>query len=331
MLPSCRTRGGYQWRRTTTATDVVNINNADELYSKLPLGAVSLEGELARSGHLAVQTTVSGQLQLAEFSPEGVPRGAECEGATHVIRSLTIGAFKLRSGGAARVSAEVGVVGIGTGEASSSSGETLIREAGRPDRCELGTDLAPHAECASPIQVFLEPLPSSVVDRGPTGAVKVKFLPVRTEEKWEVVVGDRTLCTTPCERWVDPAMPYTLKYDPGFWQRNEYLEIPDLRPHAALERLEVRAQPRNASEFVGGILLTSLGGIATITGTVLTAAGCGGSKGMCEAGLITLPAGLLAVAPGIWMIVDSAGVVHITQQKEGNMQSLLSPLESTPP
>jgi hypothetical protein len=83
--------------------------------------------------------------------------------------------------------------------------------------------------------MFLQPLPASVVDRGPIGTVKVKFLPVRAQQEWEVVVGDRTLCKTPCERWVDPAMPYTLKYDPRFFQRNEYIEVPDLRQHAGSE------------------------------------------------------------------------------------------------
>src|SRR5262245_24114656 len=39
LLPQCRVRGGYGWRRTTTATDVVEIHDADELYAKLPLGA----------------------------------------------------------------------------------------------------------------------------------------------------------------------------------------------------------------------------------------------------------------------------------------------------
>ena len=62
LLPQCRVRGAYQWRRTTTSTDTLEIRDADELYAKLPLGAVSLEGELQRSGRLAVQTTVSGQL-----------------------------------------------------------------------------------------------------------------------------------------------------------------------------------------------------------------------------------------------------------------------------
>jgi hypothetical protein len=147
--------------------------------------------------------------------------------------------------------------------------------------------------------------------------LKVRFLPVRAEEKWEVVVGDRSLCTTPCERWVDPVMPFTLRYDPGFWSRNQYWEIPDLRPHVHEERVEVRVQPTKTAELVGGIVVTSFSGIAVATGTVLTAAGCGSSSGMCAAGLITLPIGLAGLVPGIWMMIDSKGIVHVTPMQPG--------------
>jgi hypothetical protein len=54
VLPQCRVRGSYQWMRTTPSTDSLEIKDADELFAKLPLGAASLEGELKRSGRLAV-------------------------------------------------------------------------------------------------------------------------------------------------------------------------------------------------------------------------------------------------------------------------------------
>jgi hypothetical protein len=312
MLPRCRVRGDYVWRRTTTSTDVIEIRNADELYAKMPLGAVSLEGELQRSGRLAVQTTASGQLQLANFEPNDIPKNGECEGATHVVGALSVGAFKLRSGGTARAAGRAEVTAIGSARGASDSEETIVREAGAPVRCEQSTESAPHSECASPLQMFLQALPASVVDRGPTGTVKVKFLPVRPNQEWEVMVGDRSVCKTPCERWVDPAMPYTLKYDPGFFQRNEYLDVPDLRAHQSSERVMVRGEPRNTGEFVSGIMATALGGMAVLTGTALTAVGCSRGTGMCTAGLITLPIGLVAVIPGIWMILDSKGTVQVT-------------------
>jgi hypothetical protein len=107
-------------------------------------------------------------------------------------------------------------------------------------------------------------------------------------------------------------MPYTLKYYPGFFQRNEYLDVPDLRAHQASERMMVRAEPRNTGEFVTGILVTTLGGAAVLTGTALTAIGCSNGTGMCTAGLITLPIGIVAVIPGVWMILDSKGTVQVT-------------------
>ncbi len=81
LLPDCPVRGSYQWRRTTTSTDVVGIRDEDELYAKLPLGALTLEGELQRSGRLAVQTTVSGQLVLQGLALEDIARNPACVGA----------------------------------------------------------------------------------------------------------------------------------------------------------------------------------------------------------------------------------------------------------
>ena len=165
MLPRCRVRGDYAWRRTTTSTDVIEIRNADELFAKMPLGAVSLEGSWQRSGRLAVQTTASGQLQLTGFDPMSIPKGSECEGATHVVGALSVGAFKLRSGGAARAAGRAEVTVIGAARAGSESEEIIVREAGAPARCEQSTESAPHAECASPLQMFLQQLPASVADQ----------------------------------------------------------------------------------------------------------------------------------------------------------------------
>jgi hypothetical protein len=313
LLPQCRTRGGYAWRRTTTSTDVVEIRNADDLYAKLPLGAVSLEGELARSGRLAVQTTVSGQLQLVDFDPRLVPADASCQGATHVVGALSVGAFKLRSGGTFEASGKVEAQKFGSAAGGTQHEESLVREAGVPARCEEGTEAAAHPECASPVQVFLRPLPATVADRGPPGMVKVRFLPVETNVRWEVAVGDRTLCAAPCEKWVDPAMPFSFKHDPGALQRNVFIDIPDLRDHMTSDHLAIKATPRSMGEFAVGIVATTFSGIAAATGTALTAVGCreGGARGTCTAGLITLPIGLAGLGPSIWMIVDSAPEVDI--------------------
>src|SRR5262249_51410095 len=82
IVEACSLPGHYGWRRTTLATDQVEIANADELYAKLPIGAVGLEGELARSGRLAVKTTVSGQL-VSDYKGGSAAKSQACASATH--------------------------------------------------------------------------------------------------------------------------------------------------------------------------------------------------------------------------------------------------------
>ena len=99
LLPECRVNGEYHWQRTTPASDSLDINDADELFAKLPLGAASLESELKRSGKLSVKTTVSGQLRLENAALTEVPREGPCAQATHLLTGLSLGAFALTAGG----------------------------------------------------------------------------------------------------------------------------------------------------------------------------------------------------------------------------------------
>jgi hypothetical protein len=314
ILSDCPVRGVYAWKRTTTSTDVIDIHDADELYSKLPLGAVKLEGELQRSGRLSVQTTVAGQLVLQGWEVADVANNPACVGATHVIGQLSIGTFKLKSGGAVRVGGGVSVPVIGGG-ASTSSEQAVVREAGDADKCKLASDQAPHPECASPIQVFLQPLPAQLVDRGPPGTVKVNFVAAEGGEKWSVQVGDRKVCETPCERWVDPVMPYTMRSEAGFMQKDNVADVPDLREQRGNGPFQVRAHPRSTAGLVGGITATTFGGLGLAAGVVFLAVGCSSDdrKGMCTAGKVTLPLGGLVTAGGIYLIVTSgerAEVLH---------------------
>lgn len=313
LLPQCRVRGSYGWRRTTTTTDVVEIHDSDELYAKLPLGAVALEGELARSGRLAVQTTIAGQLELRDWDKR-VSEEPACAGATHVVGALSIGAFKLRSGGSVSAKAGGGVVGVGTTGAGTQSSEMVLREAGSPDTCKESTTDTAHAECRSPIQVFLWPLPKELADRGPPGSLKVNFLSGNPEHQYDVTIADRKLCTTPCSRWVDPAIPFTFLHEKSWFERNERIEMPDLREHQQKgQKLDARAYPTKTGKLVGGILLTTFGGLGVATGAALTGVGASSEdkKDLLTAGLITLPIGIGLTVPGILMIVSSGSRVEV--------------------
>ena len=224
IVDACRLAGKYTWQKTTIATDTVEIRNADELYSKLPIGAVNLEAELQRSGRLAVRTSVAGQLKLGEIDTSAVPREGPCAKATHVVSAVSIGAFKLLSGGAVNVRGSVGVGGAGAGGGASRA-EEIVRQAGDSAKCNDATPEAPNGECASPIQLFLQPIQRTKTPEElraeeaekqaqKTGGLRVTFrLPDDArDQRW--TLRDSTglaLCDLPCTRWVPPSTGYYLE------------------------------------------------------------------------------------------------------------------------
>lgn len=220
IVEGCSLPGSYAWKQTTLATDTVEIADADELYAKLPLGAVGLEGQLQRSGRLAIRTTVAGQLELAKLPDASLDSGP-CANVTHFVKSITVGSFRLISGGAVAGNGSVGVGPVGAGVGSSRE-ESLLREAGDPARCSEATDTAPHPQCASPIQVFLTP-----VGRKLTGEARVAEMdelrarelggayitfPERENEHWSLRnPNGNVICEVPCSRWVPPGSGYYLE------------------------------------------------------------------------------------------------------------------------
>jgi hypothetical protein len=321
LLPQCRVKGSYVWQRTTPATDVMEIQNEDELYAKLPLGAVSLEGELKSSGRLAVQTTVSGQFRLQGLSTTDVPSTAECAGATHIVSSLSVGAFKLKSGGTLSAGGGAKVAVIGNAHAGTSSSESVLRQAGDADRCGDSTGEAPASSCASPLQMFLAPLPNATHE-GPPGTVKIDFVAAKAGTTWEVTAGDHVLCQTPCSRWIDPATPLRMQAFLGKNPKGGKIDLPDIREMAAQGPLEIRAHPMSKSLLALGITFTSLGGVTVLTGGILAGIGCSAddSPGLCKGGLYTLGTGAVVTAGSIWMILQS-GAYHDVRTLETTASS----------
>jgi hypothetical protein len=221
IIPECVLPGTYTWQRTTLATDTLEIRNADELYAKLPIGAVALEGELERSGRLAVQTTVAGQLRI-ESAIAPPPATEACRRATHVVSAISVGAFKLLSGADMQSGGGVGVAGIGAG-ARQSQARSVLRTAGDPDKCAAELEDSPNVECASPIQLFLTQLDRGGGAGAPTvggpapvrreGDVEISFpAPEDPSESWSLRDADGVqVCLLPCTTRVPRMSGYSLR------------------------------------------------------------------------------------------------------------------------
>jgi hypothetical protein len=82
-----------------------------------------------------------------------------CDGATHVVSALTVGAFTFTAGADATVGASATVMGAGGGAQSTSTRETLNAD-GDEGACQKATldDKGPPQECGALIRVEVVPL-----------------------------------------------------------------------------------------------------------------------------------------------------------------------------
>ncbi len=158
VLTSCSARPGkdedpsrYDLTSVTPARDKLQIADQSELYARLPLGAASLKGELAVGSSLELDYIAVGQ-RVASKAPERLD--GECEGATHFVRTITVGAYSLdvAAKGKAGASVDVGNAGAGVGREESRRN---LRGSGNVNACSsdpLGK------ECGAVLQLGLAPL-----------------------------------------------------------------------------------------------------------------------------------------------------------------------------
>ena len=286
VVDGCRPSGKYGWRRTTLSTDTIEIGSGDDLWTKLPLGAVRLEGELARSGRLAIRTTVAGQMSLTGFDPESVVRQDACSEVTHVVTAISVGAFGLLSGGAMSARGGGGVVGIGAG-AGTRREEEIVRRAGDPGSCSSTREDSPHAQCAAPIQIFLQPVAGRV--RGAMASAEpasrvpsivVTFpAPENTKEHWSLRdASGGVACELPCTRPIAPGSGYYLERSPGNGFDLARVEIPARLPHPPESHVTASYRAERGHPFLSSLTFYGVGVPAAIGGTIvlgLAAAGTG--------------------------------------------------------
>jgi hypothetical protein len=285
IVDGCKLSGKYVWQPTTLASDTVEITSADELFAKLPLGAVTLEGELERSGRLAVRTTVAGQLRLDGMSETKIPRGEACAGVTHVVTGISVGAFKLLSGGSLGGGAGVGVVG-----GHSQRSESVVREAGVPTACSESTPEAPHPQCTSPIQVFLssvrrdetplEETRSRQEDEARTSGVMVSLpAPDDNDERWTLRdYRGEELCALPCDRWVRPNSGYYLQREVAGSGDIAIVKLPDRFVEPVGSTVSARYAAERGNPFWSTLTFYGVGIPTAILGTVLLVLGLTGEE-----------------------------------------------------
>lgn len=166
LITNCTVSGAYHYTSVTPKSENIAITNADELYARIPIGAVKLEGKLARDGQLNVDMTLVGRHESDVYHFQTSDLSGRCEGATHVVTGLSVGAFVFYSGAAADIGlgGEVKGTGVAAGAGSSASTELLDRD-GDAQACtgesifdENGETVGPPPGCGASLEIEVVPI-----------------------------------------------------------------------------------------------------------------------------------------------------------------------------
>src|SRR5208283_460679 len=110
----------YAYSPITRKKDRVVMRDADDLYANVPIGAARLEAKLEKSGELDVDMTMVGRWEADRRTVRTDELQGSCDGATHVVSALTVGAFTFTAGADASVGGGATVLGAGGGGRSVS-------------------------------------------------------------------------------------------------------------------------------------------------------------------------------------------------------------------
>jgi hypothetical protein len=151
VLTGCQAPGTYELKKSASNHDFFDIEDEAELYARLPLGVASLKGELAQGRKVSLEYVSVGQ-RVAVKPP--VTLVGTCAGATHYVRSVTVGAYKLETRAKGQLTAGADVGGAVGGVKREQ--EVRLRGQGDVSKCKSGKGSAD--DCGALLQLGLTPL-----------------------------------------------------------------------------------------------------------------------------------------------------------------------------
>lgn len=171
VLHRCRVPGAYRYRGVNVKREGVVIDNEDDLYAKLPIGAFALEAKLRKAKQLSIETVLVGSMMADRGEVAHVQLQGVCEGATHFIAGVQVGAFRFYAGGQGEVGVGAGVGGASVGGKSRATKE-MLGEDGDVERCQVASekDNIPPSGCGALLRLEVVELTSSTPPPPPPAA-----------------------------------------------------------------------------------------------------------------------------------------------------------------
>jgi TPR repeat protein len=163
LLKRCHLRGDYGYLPLEPKKDVVRFESAVDVSANLPVGGPSLAakigGGFAQGKTLDLAYIMIGKRRTTWTDPTTADLDGKCEGATHYVRAMTVGAFAMSTGAREKVSAAADVFAA-TASASSGASTEIASTDGNLAACMTATSDsdAPPPGCRSLLRLELEPI-----------------------------------------------------------------------------------------------------------------------------------------------------------------------------
>lgn len=154
VLTQCEAPGAYEMEEVTPIRDKVEIKSENDLFAYLPLSAFQLGGQIANGDSLLLDYVAVGQ---RAYKGEAPTTKGSCDGATHYVKRIMVGAYSLETFAAGNANAGVNVAGAGVG-ASHKESDKRSKGSGDPNVCEKSPN---DPACGGVIQLELTPLPGT--------------------------------------------------------------------------------------------------------------------------------------------------------------------------
>lgn len=159
LLSRCTMRGAYAYVGGTVKRDAVAAKNEDELFARIPVGAVGLAAKVRQKGSVSVAMAMVGRFESDARTPDRAALEGDCEGATHWVSGVTVGAYRMAAGTDAEARAQAALFGAAAGGSSSSSYESLSED-GDGKACEAAgdADTKPPRACGALLRLDVQAL-----------------------------------------------------------------------------------------------------------------------------------------------------------------------------
>ena len=128
LLPDCTADGKYGFVGITRKEQVISLANADEAKANLPFSGGTVGGSIQTGSTLDIGLIMIGKRSTTMSDVDEKDMKGKCDGATHFVRSATIGAFAMQTDTKGSVQAAGQMFGVGASGASASQKQAMNKD-----------------------------------------------------------------------------------------------------------------------------------------------------------------------------------------------------------